>query len=193
MPGRSLLGVISEKQGIAVIVGQSTNVIDLEMAIPDPNPITGRQSADRMDVVALERSGPAINIVFYEAKLFSNPALRARSYSPKVLEQLDGYENWLTDEGRKAEVVKAYRNACGLLIRLRKMQGVPVDKLIKDASMADSALTVDPKPRLIIFGTQTTKGWLPHEDALRQAGVTGSRLIIEDHPKDVELPKVRRG
>ena len=176
-------GDFSEKQGVAAIVGRNSNVIDLEMALPG-------EVAPRIDMVALERSGSAINIVFYEAKLFSNPGLRARNFQPKVTEQLDGYENWLTSNDRRAEVVSAYRETCRLLITLREMQGILVDELVVQASKADSDLRVDPKPRLIIFGPQTARDtlyWTPHENALRQAGVTGSRLIIEDHPKDVRL------
>ena len=170
----------SEKRGVAVIASRNAQVIDLEMALPG-------KVAPRIDLVALERDASAIKIVFYEAKLFSNPALRARNHKPKVLEQLHTYEKWLTDEGRKAEVITAYRNACGLLIRLRKMQGVPADGSIEEASKPDTLLTVVTKPRLIIFGSQTTKRWPPHEEALRQAGVTDSRLIIKEHPKDVVL------
>jgi len=177
--------VFSEKQGVAVIAANHPRVIDVEMALPG-------LTAPRIDLVALERAGSAIKIVFYEAKLFSNPALRARSNEPKVLEQLRTYEGWLSSGDRKAEVIKAYRNACSLLTRLRKMQGVPVDGLIDEASIPGSPLTVDPKPRLIIFGPQTIKNWPPHEAALRQAGVTGPRLIIEENPKDVKLPKDTR-
>ena len=175
----------SEKQGVAVIASRNSHVIDLEMALPG-------EVAPRIDLVALERGASAIKIVFYEAKLFSNPALRAKNCKPKVLEQLRTYEEWLTSGDRKAEVIKAYRNACGLLTKLREMQGVPVDGLIEEASIPGSPLTVDPKPRLIIFGPQTIKNWTPHEAALRQAGITGPRLIIEKHPKDVELPKDTR-
>lgn len=123
-PGR---GAFSEKQGIAMIVGNNPHVIDLEMALPGI-------AADRIDIVALERAGSAINIVFYEAKLFSNPGLKARNLRPEVLEQLDRYERWLTSANRMEEVANAYREACRLLIELRRMQGVPVDKLVEDAS-----------------------------------------------------------
>lgn len=177
-------GEFSEKQGVAVIAGSNSHVIDLEMALPG-------LVAPRIDIVALERAGSSINIVFYEAKLFGNSALRARDVKPKVLDQLDKYETWLTSENRTGEVVEAYREACRLLIKLRSMQDVLVDALIEEASMANSLLVVDPKPRLIIFGAQTSKGWPPHESVLHRAGIIDSRLIIRDHPKDVELPKAR--
>ena len=56
-----------EKQGVATVVMHNSHVIDVEMALPSP--ATDRKVADRIDIVALERSGSAINIVFYEAKV----------------------------------------------------------------------------------------------------------------------------
>lgn len=171
----------SEKQSVAVIAANHPHVIDVEMALPG-------LTAPRIDLVALEGDTSAIKIVFYEAKLFSNSALRAKEFPPKVVEQLGKYETWLASSGREDEVTKAYRNACGLLTRLWKMQGVPVDRLVELASRPDSPLTVDRKPRLIIFGPHTIGNWLHHEERLEKAGIAGTRLIIKEHPKDVSIP-----
>jgi len=183
-------GVFSEKQGIAVIVGRNPNVIDLEMALPAS--AKGRRVADRIDIVALERAGSAINIVFYEAKLFSNPSLRAKNFQPKVLEQLNKYENWITSDNRMTEVIDAYRETCRLLIALREMQGIPVDELIVKASMDGSNLQVDPRPRLIVFGYDGSKSdphWLSHQAVLRRADLDQTRFIMESHPEDVRLSR----
>lgn len=178
-------GKYSEKQGVAVVVGRNSHVIDLEMALPG-------LVAPRIDMVALERSGSAINIMFYEAKLFRNPALRAKNFPPKVLDQLDKYESWLTSGNRIEEVIEAYREACGLLVRLREMQGLIVDELVVEASKAHSDLRVDPRPRLIVFGYDKNKPdlhWPPHEAALRRAGLDQTRLVMELNPKDVRLSR----
>jgi len=188
---KSAKNCVSEKQGIAVIVGQSPNVIDLEMALPAS--ATDRPVADRIDIVALERAGSAINIVFYEAKLFSNKrALRAKNGQPTVLEQLDRYEAWLTSDNRIAEVIDAYRETCRLLVELREMQGIPVDELIMEASIAGSNLQVDPRPRLIVFGYDGSKSdphWLPHQAVLRRADLDQTRFIMEPRPEDVRLSR----
>ena len=181
-PGR---GDYSEKQGVAVIAGRNPHVIDLEMGLPG-------KIANFIDIVALERAGSDINIVFYEAKLFSNSSLRAKNFQPKVLEQLDRYEAWITSDNRITEIINAYRETCRLLIGLRKMQGVPVDELIVEASMDGSNLQVDPRPRLIVFGYDGSKcdlHWLPHQAVLRRADLDQTRFIMEPRPEDVRLSR----
>lgn len=179
--------VISEKQGVAVIASRNPHVIDVEMGLPG-------QVADRIDIVALERDGAAIKIVFYEAKLFNNGGLRARSFPPKVLEQLGRYETWLTTEGHEEEVTQAYRNTCKLLIELRMMQrSAAVHDLIVDASKDGSNLKIDPKPRLIVFGYDEVRAgdsWEPHEKNLRvQAGLGDQGFLMQPRPEDIRLPE----
>lgn len=176
---------ISEKQGVAIIANRNPHVIDVEMALP------GRV-ADRIDIVALERSGSAINIVFYEAKLFNNGALRARNFQPKVVEQLNRYEKWLMEDNQEEKITRAYRETCRLLIELRMMQGAAtVHDLVVDASKVGSNLKVDPKPRLIVFGYNEDHAdpyWKPHEEALSvRAGLGERRLIVEAKPENVRL------
>ena len=90
------------------------------------------------------------------------------------------------------QVIQAYREACVLVIALRKMQGVHVDDLIVKASMIDSNLKVDPRPRLIIFGfgeDGLNRHWMRHETTLRRAGLDKTRLIMEPHPRDIRLSR----
>lgn len=176
----------SEKQGVAVIAGRNSHVIDVEMGLPGP-------TADRIDIVALERDGAAVKIVFYEAKLFNNPALRAKNFEPKVLGQIDRYIKWLTSEGREEQVKQAYRETCKLLIELREMQGAtPLHKLVVEASKDGSNLQVDPEPRLLAFGfeeSRTNHYWEPHEKVLRGAGIDRARLIMQPRAEDVKIPE----
>jgi hypothetical protein len=177
-----------EKQGVAAIAGRNAHVIDVEMALPSSKTI------ERMDLVALEKEGKGIKIVFYEAKLFVNPDLRADNLKPRVLKQLQRYEDWINSDNRADEVVNAYREACRILIRLNATRNEatrrPVHPLVAEAAKAGSDLRVDRKPRLIIFGykpEQLGTYWERHECALRGAGIDGVRLIMEAHPKDIEL------
>ena len=185
-----------EKQGIAAIAGCNPHVIDVEMGLPARKVIGAekRQSAPRMDIVALEQDGKGIKIVFYEAKLFRNPELRADNLKPCVLNQLQRYEDWINSDQRADEVADAYRRACGILIRLhstrRDDRVRPVNRLVVEAAKGGSDLRVDRKPRLIIFGynpEQRGAYWKRHEDALRQAGIDGHRLIMMPRPEDVKL------
>ena len=175
----------SEKQGVAVIAGRNAQVIDVEMGL--------KGTGDRIDMVALERNGDAITIVFYEAKLFGNPAMRARDFQPKVLGQIGRYTKWLVGEGREEQVKQAYRRTCKLLVELRSMQdAVPLHDLVRLASEEGSNLHVDPEPRLIAFGYEENKinaYWAQHDKVLRRAGIDGVRLIMQPRCEDVKLPE----
>ena len=206
---------LTEMEGIAIIVGNNPCVIDVEMGLSRiaDRFDSAKRKADRIDIVALERGDKAIRIVFYEAKLFRNPELRADNLRPKVLAQLKRYEDWISAPGRVGEIIEAYRHTCRLLIRLndtREPEDRPVvDPLIKEAAEPSSNLQVDPNPRLIIFryaavasdGSQTAhdsqaKGhdggnkpndayWGRHEYALRQPR---AKLIMAPDPEGVNLP-----
>jgi hypothetical protein len=191
----------SEKQGVAAIAGRNAHVIDVEMGLPAAAiGAEKRPSAPRMDIVALETDGKGIKIVFYEAKLFRNPELRADDLKPRVLNQLQRYEDWINSDHRADEVVNAYRRACGILIRLNATRseatGRPVHPLVVEAAKEGSDLRVDRRPRLIIFGykpEQRDAYWKRHECALRSAGIDGGRLIMAPHPEDVSLLEATPG
>ncbi len=194
--GRAKRYATLEKQGVAAIAGRNAHVIDVEMALPANKAVGAdkRPSAPRMDIVALETDGDCIKIVFYEAKLFGNPELRADNLKPRVLCQLQRYEDWFNGDHREEEVLNAYRRACKTLIRLNATRSEatrrPVHPLIVEAAKEKSDLRVDRKPRLIIFGykpEQRDAYWERHEGALRSAGIDGRRLIMKPHAEDVEL------
>ena len=183
--GNGDAGTFSEKQGSAIIAACNPHVIDVEMGLPGV-------TANMIDIVALEQAGSAINIVFYEAKVFENSDLKANNLRPNVLRQLDRYETWLTSDDRVGEVVRAYRKACKVLVALREMQGVTVDDLVVEASQNGSKLMIDPRPRLIVFGfkeSELDRYWKRHETTLRRAGLDQSRLIMQPNPKDVRLSR----
>ena len=69
------------------IVGNSKNVIDLEMALPAWG---DQESALRMDLVSLEQAGNKIQIAFWEAKTFDDGRLRSKAGKPEVIGQLLG-------------------------------------------------------------------------------------------------------
>lgn len=176
---------VSEKEGVAVIVANNPNVIDVEMG--------QNATGDRIDIVALEQAGQAVRIVFYEAKLFKNSALRADDLKPKVLAQLERYRTWINSEGRKDEIREAYRNTCQLLMALNATRdanlAVEPDPLIRLAAAPDTRLEVDDNPRLIIFGyapSALNSYWTRHEAALREHGV---RLLMSAEPRDIVLPR----
>jgi len=188
-----------EKKGIAQILAKNGCVIDVEMGLPASRvgDHTDEHGAPRMDIVALEKDGDTLKIVFYEMKLFSNSSLRARSHIPEVLAQLKRYETWINNDDRKEQIVSAYRNACKILIKLNGIRyrkaGKDVHRFIEQAA-AKTAMEIDPKPRLIIFEfdydpKRQCGAWTGQEEDLRQGGICGIRLIMQPRPEDITLPE----
>ena len=177
-----------EKKGVAVIAANNPNVIDVEMGLP----MGLRGHADRIDMVALERHGQAIRIVFYEAKCFKNSSLVSTT-QPKVLDQLKRYTEWLKAEGRCKLLTDSYRRTCQILVTLRGMQkGQDMHRLISEAAGEQSILVVDPAPRLVIFGYDRSRlhpNWHgQHRPKLEEAGLRHNRLIIKPSSKEIKLP-----
>ncbi len=173
-----------EKQGVAVIAARHSQIIDVEMALPG-------QTATRMDIVALEPDGDDAKIVFWEAKLFENPDIRANPPRlPKVRDQLDRYEEWINAPGREEEVINAYRRACSIYARLHAMRTTgsvpPIHPLIQNAAAEGSRLTVERAPGLIVFGGthEQMAAWRKdYEERL-----PGIRLIMASSPHEIVLP-----
>lgn len=146
----------TEKTCIDDLVAADPSIIDLEMGLPSYH--------SRIDCVALERQDSDLKIVFWEAKMIDDPRLRSRS-DPEVIETLKKYGEYFKHQDRAEEVVKGYRSACQLLIRMRTMVSTFEDRtalhpLVFEAAKENSRLSVDPIPRLVIFGAEQyqTKG-----------------------------------
>jgi hypothetical protein len=177
-----------EKKGVAVIAARHPEVIDVEMALPANAPKEGEAKvANRMDIVALEEHG-GVQLVFYEAKLFFNPELRANDLKPRVLGQLQRYCDYVTAPDRRAEVIAAYQNACMVLAEIAAMRGSEPAPLVR--AVADGApLALDPAPRLVVFGHKAEQvaagsSWQRHADALRDGGVA---LVLAAEPHNIVL------
>jgi hypothetical protein len=179
-----------EKRGVAAIVQRHPNIIDVELALPARNPGTlgNRAVAPRVDMVALEETDAGIQVVFYEAKLFENTCLRADNLRPEVLTQLATYDAYFSNVQVQKEVIEAYRNTCRVLCQIHAMRGTSPCALVQ-AVAEDAPLSMDPKPRLIVFGyTADRVGqgsfWHRHEETLR----AGCTLLMGERPEDVRLP-----
>lgn len=184
----------AEKRGVAVIAAWNPDIIDVEMALPANEPVEPgtKKTARRMDLVALERAGDGVRIAFYEVKQFSNPELRANG-EPKVLTQLKTYEDYVSAPVRRTQVIEAYRNACVILRDIAAMRGTAIGSLVHEvANNPWLQVSLDPKPRLIVFGHSSKqaqdKHWLPHEKVLRDSGYT---LLMKERAEDVQLSSCR--
>jgi hypothetical protein len=173
-----------EKTGVHALVQASANVVDVEIALTgspvadaaeldeagvdaallDPEaeapPLRPRQ--DRLDVASLEERGAATEawLVFHEAKLATNPALRSRT-TPAIVGQVERYRATLQQEAER--LAAGYVALCRDLVRLdalrqtvragRGLTALPErDPLVAAVASGARQLRVDPEPRLVLFG-----------------------------------------
>jgi hypothetical protein len=163
----------AEKSGLHPLIIGSPAVIDVEIALSraqesevngstaDGTGSPASRNLDRLDVATLERQGTDIAVVFHEAKHFSNAALRARNGSPAVVDQLRRYRSTLSHH--TPALIARYQAACRAMVRLDAMRrhvrldagnGVPppLDPTVQKVATGNAVLTIDPNPRLIVFG-----------------------------------------
>jgi hypothetical protein len=147
-----------EKSFVDGVVARNAGVIDLEVGLPADPDLWSENSAQRMDLAAVEPCGDHYRLAFWEAKLASNPEARCKDAgkAPKVIAQLKTYEKWIA-KNRKV-VSEAYQSCCTDLVRLYEIakkldKGKPgLGKAIN--AVAGSTLCVDSTPRLIIDATK---------------------------------------
>jgi hypothetical protein len=201
-----------EKPGVDAIVGNSGNVIDLEMALPAWD---RKKSALRMDLVSLERNGDCIQIAFWEAKTFDDGRLRSEEGLPEVIGQLlgdnkgPGYVEYVKHADHETDIRSAYAETCAILDRLHKMKcavmsgnSAPTSLHPLIAEVARLAkeeipnrLVVKSQPGLVIYSDREDKViksdiyWSPHREAIEGAGIT---ILEQQNSKDITLPVVPR-
>lgn len=143
-----------ERDGENAIASNHTRIVDmeavyeggeipnLELDTDDPE----QYRPGRLDLVVCTSDG---QLVFHEAKLYSNSDLRSRG-NPAVCDQLQDYYRWLTQVQNQEDIVKAYKN---VLSYFGQLDGV----VFKGRGQALEQLSVDPIPRLLVFGFDTTQ------------------------------------
>lgn len=163
----------AEKTGLHPLIMGSPAVIDVEIALgraqeseangssADSTASSANRHQDRLDVATLERQGADVAVVFHEAKHFTNTALRARSRSPAVVDQLRRYRSTLIHH--TPALIARYQAACRAIMRLDAMRRhvrvdagpgspPPLDPIVKEVATGNAVLAIDPDPRLIVFG-----------------------------------------
>jgi hypothetical protein len=207
---RKFAGV--EKEGVAKIVARHTNVIDLEVAFGSAAATADDTSTiPRVDLVGLHsytnkkaqdhESGEAL--VFYEAKHFSNPELRAAGTTEApVIEQMKKYAQALSD--RRHQIVEAYRAQCEyLLLTQYASDSAPkvwdMSKLgvrrrrLESVVKSPDRLYLALQPRLLIYGfdeaQKTHPIWLKHLEKL-QKSLAHNRVIARGDAADIHLEGV---
>lgn len=171
-----------EKSGVHKIVMSNPNIIDVEVAFGVTNEKSGARVAQRIDFAALREIRGSWELVFYEAKAFSNPELRANGKDAPVLNQIEGYRQFLRNA--QAEVADSYRTVCSNLHSLhgdgiKKRIGTMCDAL-KNIAEGKCDFRVSDDVRLVVFGYDGDQNngvvWVEHREKLRNV-LKGSLLL----------------
>lgn len=112
---------------------------------------------DRLDAAAVHNRDGQPTVMFYEAKHFSNAALRSSNGSAPVVQQIRDYEQALKTNSEL--LAKRYLETANALVRfnaLRKsVRGNDVrelDTALERIAKEGILPAIDPEPRLVIFG-----------------------------------------
>jgi hypothetical protein len=158
-----------EKEGVHTVARANPNVIDTEVAFnceaeeEENNPFT-----PRIDLACFEDVKGLIRLRFWEAKLYSNPEIRAAGdIVARVVEQVRGYRD-LVQKHRK-KVLDRYRLVAGNLVAMASWVDPPrkVGELVQRAA-AGEPFTIDEPPfvGLIIYDYDDAQGrserWKTH-------------------------------
>lgn len=129
-----------EKEGVHKIILSNTNIIDTEIAFSLTDKETNKTKALRIDFAALRKTAEGqTEIVFYEAKHYTNKELFSSSDTPQVVKQIKTYESNYIKE-LEAEILTAYRSA---IKDLQRITGGFFNEL---------PTAVHPNVKLVIFG-----------------------------------------
>jgi hypothetical protein len=176
---KSAAGLFSglEKTGCHEIAVRNPTVIDCEIAFPgvvSPSEDTVKKSAPRVDLASLEPDGKDARLVFWEAKHYSNPGLRADDGLPPVCRQVATYHDYLS--ANRETIVESYANVAANLVSISAMRpvrtGRPLSPLVSEVATRERRLTLgaEPKVGLIIFGFDAGQrdhpGWKKHREKL---------------------------
>lgn len=151
----------TEKHFVDIALDDNPAAVDLEIGLPKP---PGLKGAQRIDLAILEKRPDSnqIELVFWEAKTIDDPRLKSSDPKPEVICQLRTYEKILS-EGLD-NFARQYKETCALLVELSKMAGhcdnnVKLSELVTAVARGETILTIDAKPRLVIFeGQAIAKG-----------------------------------
>jgi hypothetical protein len=164
-----------EKIGCHEIAVRNSAVIDCEIAFPGKVSLGDggeNKQAPRIDLASLEADGDKARLVFWEAKHYSNPELRAKSGPPPVLRQVKIYEKCLSE--KRDVIERSYTKVAANLIAISEMGWKRrLSPLITGIGTGKRKLTLGAEPTvgLIIFGfdigQRDDAGWKTHLDRLK--------------------------
>ena len=148
----------AEKEGVHAIVGRSASVIDVEVALSTSTMDSAADDIDklgklpRIDIAAFEHRSDHVELVFWEAKLFGNKDLRAKSGEAPVVGQIAKYRATL--DHHRNDLVTSYERVARDMVRIANMSvgRRSVSQVVMSvASGAELRLAQEPSVGLLVF------------------------------------------
>ena len=157
-----------EKQGVHAIAQSNENIIDVEITL-DATGLDTKRKLPRIDIAAFEQRPDGVELVFWEAKLFINPEVRAKKpASPKVVGQIEEYKKVL--HAREGGVISSYLRIAKNLVAIAEMSGGvrKVGPAIRAVAEGEKELRMSTPANvgLVIFGfdaDQKAEGGIGHK------------------------------
>ena len=172
-----------EKQGVHAIVRANENIIDVEITL-DATGLDTKRKHPRIDIAAFEQRPDGVELVFWEAKLFVNPEVRAKEpatpeakepatpeakepATPEVVGQINEYIYVLRE--RPAGVLPSYERVAKNLVAIAEMSAGfrKVGHAIRAVADGEKLWMSSPaKVGLVIFGfdaDQKAEGGIGHK------------------------------
>ena len=171
-----------EKGGVHDIIKSNWNVVDVEIALTGQKDDELKPTALRVDFAALQEKTESIELVFFEAKHFSNPELRANgSGTPRVVGQVQRYQKLV--ERYREQIESSYRRICQNLVALK---GLRAPKIVREVAEGKKPLRISNQPRLVIFGfdedQKNGKVWTHHRNKLCDM-IGRNRVLLRGNAK----------
>jgi hypothetical protein len=170
-----------EKQGVHAIAQANANIVDVEITL-DANGLGTKRKQPRVDIAAFEQRSDHVELVFWEAKLFTNPEVRAQGpASPKVVRQVNEYICVL--QKRPTGVVPSYERVAKDLVQIAEMSGGvrkvgPAIRAV--AGGAELRINSPANVGLVIFGfddDQKAEGGIGHKHFEKLKKELGSKSV----------------
>jgi len=108
----------AEKRGVHSIAIGNPNVIDVEVEI-NAEKIKMERMLPRIDIAAFAQMGGAVELVFWEAKLFTNKEIRSKGNVPRVVDQIEEYRTVVNKY--REDILAAYLVVASNMVSIAEM------------------------------------------------------------------------
>lgn len=169
----------AEKTGLHPLLVGDPAIIDVEIALTRTATEEAAAQQDRLDAAVIRNTPTGPEVIFCEAKHFTNAALRASDENlPAVIGQIKDYERALAKCA--PSLVAGYVEVAKALVRINAMKGFvrhgdapALHDAIREIADNGTRPVIDTKPHLLVFGFDKAQrddpAWRKHLEKLERS------------------------